>query len=106
GLFTGGLGMHYGAERLGCTVVPHGGGMTARQVQLIMDFKPDILIPTATYLLTLLDEMRAQGIDPWKTSAKLAVLGAEPWSHAMRAEIEQSSGIHAVDTYGLSEIIG
>jgi phenylacetate-CoA ligase len=106
GLFTGGLGMHYGAERLGCTVIPVGGGMTARQVQLILDFEPDILIPTASYLLTILDEMRAQGIDPWKSAAKIAVLGAEPWSHAMRAEIEQSSGIHAVDTYGLSEVIG
>jgi len=106
GLFTGGLGMHYDAERLGCTVIPVGAGMTARHIQIILDFKPDILIPTASYMLTLLDEMRTQGIDPWKTSPKIAVLGAEPWGNAMRAEIERSSGIHAVDTYGLSEVIG
>jgi phenylacetate-CoA ligase len=106
GLFTGGLGMHYGAERLGCTVIPVGAGMTARHIQIILDFKPDILIPTASYMLTLLDEMRTQGIDPCKTSPKIAVLGAEPWGNAMRAEIERSSGIHAVDTYGLSEVIG
>ena len=106
GLFTGGLGMHYGAERLGCTVIPVGAGMTARHIQIILDFKPDILIPTASYMLTLLDEMRTQGIDPWKTSPKIAVLGAEPWGNAMRAEIERSSGIHAVDTYGLSQVIG
>jgi len=106
GLFTGGLGMHYGAERLGCTVIPVGAGMTARHIQIILDFKPDILIPTASYMLTLLDEMRTQGIDPWKTSPKIALLGAEPWGNAMRAEIERSSGIHAVDTYGLSEVIG
>jgi phenylacetate-CoA ligase len=106
GLFTGGLGMHHGAERLGCTVIPVGAGMTARHIQIILDFKPDILIPTASYMLTLLDEMRTQGIDPRKTSPKIAVLGAEPWGNAMRAEIERSSGIHAVDTYGLSEVIG
>ena len=106
GLFTGGLGMHYDAERLGCTVIPVGAGMTARHIQIILDFKPDILIPTASYMLTLLDEMRTQGIDPWKTSPKIAVLGAEPWGNAMRAEIERSSGIHAVDTYGLSQVIG
>jgi phenylacetate-CoA ligase len=106
GLFTGGLGMHYGAERLGCTVIPVATGMTERQVQLILDFEPDFIIPTPSYLLVILDELRARGIDPKKTSLKIAMCGAEPWSESMRAEIEQSSGIHAVDTYGLSEVMG
>ena len=106
GLFTGGLGMHYGAERLGCTVIPVAGGMTERQVQLITDFKPDIIIPTPSYLLVILDEFRAQGIDPRDSSLKIALLGAEPWSNSMRAEIESAFDIDAIDTYGLSELIG
>jgi phenylacetate-CoA ligase len=106
GLFTGGLGMHYGAERLGCTVIPVGSGRTERQVQLILDFKPDIIIPTPSYLLVILDEFRARGLDPSKTSLKIALCGAEPWSNSMRAEIESAFDIHAVDTYGLSELIG
>ena len=106
GLFTGGLGMHYGAERLGCTVIPVATGMTERQVQLIVDFEPDVIIPTPSYLLVILDEFRARGLDPAETSLKIALCGAEPWTNSMRAEIEGAFDIHAVDTYGLSELIG
>jgi phenylacetate-CoA ligase len=106
GLFTGGLGMHYGAERLGCTVIPVASGMTGRQVQLILDFQPDVIIPTPSYLLVILDEFHSRGLDPSKTSLKIALCGAEPWSNAMRAEIESAFDIDAVDTYGLSELIG
>ena len=106
GLFTGGLGMHYGAERLGCMVIPIASGMTERQVQLILDFEPDIIIPTPSYLLVILDEFRARGLDPSGTSLKIAFCGAEPWTNSMRAEIEGAFNIHALDTYGLSELIG
>jgi phenylacetate-CoA ligase len=106
GLFTGGMGMHYGAERLGCTVVPVAGGMTPRQVQLILDFQPDVIVPTPSYLLVILDEFRAQGLDPSRTSLKVAFCGAEPWTNAMRAEIESAFDIDAIDAYGLSEVIG
>jgi phenylacetate-CoA ligase len=106
GLFTGGMGMHYGAERLGCTVVPVAGGMTPRQVQLILDFQPDVIVPTPSYLLVILDEFRAQGLDPSRTSLKIAFCGAEPWTNSMRAEIESAFNIDAIDAYGLSEVIG
>jgi phenylacetate-CoA ligase len=106
GLFTGGLGVHYGAERLGCTVVPISGGMTARQVQLINDFKPDIITVTPSYMLAILDEFKRQGLDPRKSSLKIGIFGAEPWTNAMRAEIEQSFDMDATDIYGLSEVIG
>jgi phenylacetate-CoA ligase len=106
GLFTGGLGAHYGAEKLGCTVVPVSGGMTERQVQLILDFRPDIIMVTPSYLLTILDELQRQGIDPAATSLKVGILGAEPWTNDMRTEIEQRARMHAVDIYGLSEVIG
>jgi phenylacetate-CoA ligase len=106
GLFTGGLGAHYGAERLGCTVIPVSGGMTARQVQLICDFEPEIIMVTPTYLLTLIDEFERQGIDPRATSLRVGILGAEPWTEQMRAEIEQRLDIDAVDIYGLSEVMG
>jgi phenylacetate-CoA ligase len=106
GLFTGGLGAHYGAERLGCTVVPMSGGQTEKQIQLIMDFKPDIIMVTPTYMLNLLEAMQKQGIDPRTTSLKIAICGAEPWTDAMRAEIEARSGVEAVDIYGLSEVMG
>jgi phenylacetate-CoA ligase len=106
GLFTGGLGAHYGAERLGCTVIPVSGGMTARQVQLICDFEPEIIMVTPTYLLTLIDEFERQGIDPRGTSLRVGILGAEPWTEQMRAEIEQRLDIDAVDIYGLSEVMG
>ena len=106
GLFTGGLGIHYGAERLGCTVVPVASGMTARQVQLIVDFQPDPIVPTPSYLLVILDEFRAQGLDPSRTSLKIAFCGAEPWTNSMRAEIESAFDIDAIDAYGLSEVIG
>ncbi|MCA7120821.1 MAG: phenylacetate--CoA ligase [Acidibrevibacterium sp.] len=106
GLFTGGLGLHAGAEHLGCVVVPVSGGMTERQVQLIADFAPDIITVTPSYLLAILDEFRRQGRDPRATSLKVAILGAEPWSEAMRAEIEAAFDIHAVDIYGLSEVMG
>jgi phenylacetate-CoA ligase len=106
GLFTGGLGAHYGAERLGCTVIPISGGMTERQVQLIEDFKPDIIMVTPSYSLAILDEFRKQGRDPAKSSLKVGIFGAEPWTNAMRSEIEQSFDMHAVDIYGLSEVIG
>ena len=106
GLFTGGLGAHYGAERLGCTVIPMSGGMTARQVQLIQDFQPEVIMVTPSYLLTLIDEFERQGIDPRGTSLRVGILGAEPWSEQMRAEIEQRLDIDAVDIYGLSEVMG
>ena len=106
GLFTGGLGLHYGAERLGLAVVPISGGMTERQVQLITDFQPDIITVTPSYMLAILDEFRRQGVDPRKTSLKVGIFGAEPWTNNMRAEIEQAFDMHAVDIYGLSEVIG
>jgi phenylacetate-CoA ligase len=106
GLFTGGLGAHYGAERLGCTVVPVSGGMTPRQVQLIVDFGPRIIMVTPSYFLAILDEMEAQGVDPRSTSLEIGIFGAEPWTDEMRQEVERRSGIHAVDIYGLSEVMG
>ncbi|MFD5074376.1 phenylacetate--CoA ligase PaaK [Streptomyces sp. NPDC058371] len=106
GLFTGGLGAHYGAERAGCTVVPASGGMTARQVQIIQDFKPEIIMVTPSYMLTLLDDFEKQGIDPRSTSLKVGIFGAEPWTEAMRRELEERMDLHAVDIYGLSEVIG
>ncbi|MEV6310730.1 phenylacetate--CoA ligase PaaK [Streptomyces sp. NPDC051840] len=106
GLFTGGLGAHYGAERLGCTVVPASGGMTARQVQLIQDFRPEIIMITPSYMLTLLDEFERQGVDPRSTSLKVGIFGAEPWTEQMRREIEERFAIDAVDIYGLSEVMG
>jgi phenylacetate-CoA ligase len=106
GLFTGGLGAHYGAERLGCTVIPLGGGMSERQVQLIADFQPDIIMITPSYMLALLDEFRRVGLDPCACSLKVGIFGAEPWTNAMRAEIEQVFDMHAIDIYGLSEVIG
>ncbi|WP_106964315.1 phenylacetate--CoA ligase PaaK [Streptomyces sp. HGB0020] len=106
GLFTGGLGAHYGAERAGCTVIPASGGMTARQVQIIRDFEPDIIMVTPSYMLTLLDEFERQGVDPRSTSLKVGIFGAEPWSEEMRREIEERMDIHAVDIYGLSEVMG
>ncbi|KRA30012.1 MULTISPECIES: phenylacetate--CoA ligase PaaK [unclassified Nocardioides] len=106
GLFTGGLGAHAGAERLGCTVVPVSGGMTERQVQLIQDFQPDIITVTPSYMLSIIDEMERQGIDPRSTSLKVGIFGAEPWTNDMRLEMEQRLDMHAVDIYGLSEVIG
>ncbi|WP_329143060.1 phenylacetate--CoA ligase [Streptomyces niveus] len=106
GLFTGGLGAHYGAERLGCTVIPASGGMTARQVQLITDFRPEIIMVTPSYMLTLLDEFERQGVDPRATSLKVGIFGAEPWTQEMRREIEERFAIDAVDIYGLSEVMG
>ena len=106
GLFTGGLGYHYGAERLGCAVIPVSGGMTERQVQLIHDFKPEIVMATPSYTLAILDEFRRVKLDPRACSLKLGLFGAEPWSNAMRTEIEQSFDIDAIDLYGLSEVIG
>src|SRR5258708_6268966 len=106
GLFTGGLGVHYGAVRLGCTVVPVSGGMTERQVQLINDFKPDIITVTPSYMLAILDEFKRQGLEPRKSSLKIGIFGAEPWTNAMRAEIEQAFDMDATDIYGLSEVIG
>ncbi|MEU7725807.1 phenylacetate--CoA ligase PaaK [Streptomyces sp. NPDC040724] len=106
GLFTGGLGAHYGAERLGCTVVPASGGMTDRQVRLIEDFRPEVIMVTPSYMLTLLDEMERQGIDPRTTSLRTGIFGAEPWTEEMRWEIEERLGIDAVDIYGLSEVMG
>ncbi len=106
GLFTGGLGAHYGAERAGCTVIPASGGMTARQVQLILDFEPEIIMVTPSYLLTLLDEFEKQGVDPRTTSLKVGIFGAEPWTEEMRREIEERLDLHAVDIYGLSEVVG
>jgi phenylacetate-CoA ligase len=106
GLFTGGLGAHYGAERLGCTVIPASGGMTARQVRLIADLQPDIIMVTPSYMLTLLDEFQRVGLDPVASSLRVGVFGAEPWTEQMRAEIESRAGLAAVDIYGLSEVIG
>ncbi|MFE3323509.1 phenylacetate--CoA ligase PaaK [Streptomyces sp. NPDC059176] len=106
GLFTGGLGAHYGAERLGCTVIPASGGMTARQVQLIQDFRPEIIMVTPSYMLTLLDEFERQGLDPRSTSLRVGIFGAEPWTEEMRREIEERFAVDAVDIYGLSEVMG
>ncbi|OAP21276.1 MULTISPECIES: phenylacetate--CoA ligase PaaK [Amycolatopsis] len=106
GLFTGGLGAHYGAEKLGCTVIPASGGMTARQVQLITDFKPEVIMITPSYLLTLLDEFERQGVDPRASSLKVGIFGAEPWTEQMRSEIEERFALDAVDIYGLSEVMG
>jgi phenylacetate-CoA ligase len=106
GLFTGGLGAHYGAERLGCTVVPVSGGQTERQVQLITDFRPKVIMVTPSYLLNIADEFERQGLDPRSTSLRLGILGAEPWTEAMRQEIELRLGIDAVNIYGLSEVMG
>ncbi|MBT3164211.1 phenylacetate--CoA ligase [Streptomyces sp. Vc74B-19] len=106
GLFTGGLGAHYGAERLGCTVIPASGGMTSRQVTLIQDLKPSVIMVTPSYMLTLLDEFERQGVDPRSTSLRVGVFGAEPWTERMRQEIEERFAIDAVDIYGLSEVIG
>ena len=106
GLFTGGLGAHYGAERLGCTVVPMSGGMTERQVTLINDFKPRIIMVTPSYMLSILDEFRRQGYDPRESSLQVGIFGAEPWTNAMRQEIEDAFDMHAVDIYGLSEVMG
>ena len=106
GLFTGGLGAHYGAEKLGATVIPMSGGMTERQVQLIMDFKPDIIMVTPSYMLAIAEEMERQGIDPRKTSLRIGIFGAEPWTPAMRTAIESKLAMDAIDIYGLSEIIG
>jgi len=106
GLFTGGLGLHYGAERLGMTVVPMSGGMTERQVQLIEDFRPQVIAVTPSYMLAIGDEFERQGIDPRNCSLEVGIFGAEPWTEAMRQEIEQRFGMDAVDIYGLSEVIG
>ena len=106
GLFTGGLGAHYGVERLGCMAIPVSGGMTERQVQLIKDFEPDIIMVTPSYMLAILDEFARQGIDPRSTSLKVGIFGAEPWTNAMRTEIEASFDMHAIDIFGLSEVIG
>ncbi len=106
GLFTGGLGAHYGAERLGCTVIPFGGGQTERQVQLIQDFEPDIIMVTPSYMLAIGDEFVRQGLDPAKGSLRLGIHGAEPWTQQMREEIERRFAVDAVDIYGLSEVIG
>ncbi len=106
GLFTGGLGAHYGGEKLGCTVVPISGGMTARQVTIIEDFRPTTIMVTPSYMLAILDEYKAQGFDPAKTPLEVGIFGAEPWTNAMRKEIEQTFDMHAVDIYGLSEVMG
>jgi phenylacetate-CoA ligase len=106
GLFTGGLGAHYGAEKLGLTVVPFGGGQTERQVQLIQDFKPDIIMVTPSYMLAIADEFERHGIDPAASSLRIGIFGAEPWTNDMRLAIEQRMGIDAVDIYGLSEVMG
>jgi phenylacetate-CoA ligase len=106
GLFTGGLGAHYGAERLGCSVIPVSGGMTERQVQLILDFEPDIIMVTPSYMLAILDEFRAKDIDAKRCSLEIGIFGAEPWTNSMRTEIEDAFGMDAVDIYGLSEVMG
>jgi phenylacetate-CoA ligase len=106
GLFTGGLGAHYGAEKLGCTVVPVSGGMTPRQVQLITDFRPRIVMVTPSYMLTVIDEFEAQGLDPRASSLQIGIFGAEPWTEQMRREMEERLDIDAVDIYGLSEVMG
>ncbi|MET0312500.1 MAG: phenylacetate--CoA ligase PaaK [Burkholderiaceae bacterium] len=106
GLFTGGLGAHYGAEKLGLTVVPFGGGQTERQVQLIADFRPDIIMVTPSYMLAIADEFERQGMDPAQSSLRLGIFGAEPWTNDMRLAIEKRMGMDAVDIYGLSEVMG
>jgi phenylacetate-CoA ligase len=106
GLFTGGLGAHYGAERLGCTVIPMSGGQTEKQVQLIRDFEPDIIMVTPSYMQVIIEEFERQGIDPKSMSVKVGIFGAEPWTEAMRHDIEVRAGIDAVDIYGLSEVMG
>ena len=106
GLFTGGLGAHYGGEKLGCTVIPFGGGQTERQVQLILDFEPDIIMVTPSYMLAIGDEFVRQGLDPAKCSLRIGIHGAEPWTQQMREEIERRFEMDAVDIYGLSEVIG
>jgi phenylacetate-CoA ligase len=106
GLFTGGLGAHYGAERAGCTVIPMSGGQTEKQVQIICDFKPDIIMVTPSYMLNILDEFARRGMDPAASSLKVGIFGAEPWTNAMRHEIEGRANIDAVDIYGLSEVMG
>jgi phenylacetate-CoA ligase len=106
GLFTGGLGAHYGAEAAGCTVIPMSGGQTEKQVQLIRDFEPDIIMVTPSYMLAILDEVRRQGIDPRSTSLRIGIFGAEPWGDGMRAEIESAFDIDACDIYGISEVMG
>src|SRR5207344_2163359 len=106
GLFTGGLGAHYGAEKLGCTVIPMSGGQTERQVQLIQDFRPDIIMVTPSYMLAISEEFHRQGIDARACSLKIGIFGAEPWTEGMRAEIERRMDLDAVDIYGLSEVMG
>ncbi len=106
GLFTGGLGAHYGAEALGITVIPFGGGQTERQVQLMQDFKPEIIMVTPSYMLAIADEMERQGLDPRESSLRLGIFGAEPWTHQLRGEIEKRLALDAIDIYGLSEVIG
>jgi phenylacetate-CoA ligase len=106
GLFTGGLGAHYGAEKLGCTVIPASGGMTPRQVQLITDFAPRIVMVTPSYMLTVIDEFERQGLDPRASSLQIGIFGAEPWTEQMRQEMEERLDLHAVDIYGLSEVMG
>jgi phenylacetate-CoA ligase len=106
GLFTGGLGAHYGAERLGCTVIPMSGGQTEKQVQLIRDFEPDIIMVTPSYMQVIIEEFQRQGVDPRTMSVKVGIFGAEPWTEAMRHDIEVRAGIDAVDIYGLSEVMG
>jgi len=106
GLFTGGLGAHYGAERLGCTVIPVSGGMTERQVQLIRDFEPDIIMVTPSYMLAILDEYRSKGVDPAASSLQIGIFGAEPWTNSMRREIEAAFDMDAVDIFGISEVMG
>ncbi len=106
GLFTGGLGAHYGAEKLGCTVIPISGGMTPRQVQLITDFEPRVIMVTPSYMLTVIDEFEKQGLDPRASSLEVGIFGAEPWTEQLRLEVEERAGISAVDIYGLSEVMG
>jgi phenylacetate-CoA ligase len=106
GLFTGGLGAHYGAEKLGCTVIPMSGGQTEKQVQLIQDFRPDIIMVTPSYMQVIIEEYRRQGMDPREMSVKVGIFGAEPWTEAMRAQIEGDANLDAVDIYGLSEVMG
>ena len=106
GLFTGGLGAHYGAERLGCTVVPMSGGQSQKQVQLICDLRPDVIMVTPSYMLALVEEFRRQGLDAAQSSLRIGIFGAEPWTEALRAEIESSAGLDALDIYGLSEVMG
>ena len=106
GLFTGGLGAHYGAERAGCTVIPMSGGQTEKQVQLIQDFKPDIIMVTPSYMQVIIEQFERMGLDPKQSSLRIGIFGAEPWTEAMRREIEVQAGIDAVDIYGLSEVMG